>query len=180
MRLPSTEKLFAITARARSPCMYMTFSKHFYRRDQAECEETELELASILPAADAGLYFFVWVATAASWLRECMSMQGEHHYLGGRFVPPEVRDKYMLRLPAYPGSSMCVKLDAQAPQETPAVHLMGRAAADDDCLLDDQAATQVCAWSYLYLPLFFCNSCFGMQHRPAGYMMSSKREDTTV
>lgn len=35
---------------------------------------------------------------------------GEHHYLGGRFVPPQITEKYNLSLPPYPGSSMCVKL----------------------------------------------------------------------
>lgn len=37
--------------------------------------------------------------------------RGAHHYLGGRFVPPEIVEKYGLVLPKYPGSSMCVKLD---------------------------------------------------------------------
>ncbi|CAN0865494.1 Pyridoxine/pyridoxamine 5'-phosphate oxidase 1, chloroplastic [Linum grandiflorum] len=35
---------------------------------------------------------------------------GMYHFLGGRFVPPAVRDKYKLRLPPYPGSSMCVRI----------------------------------------------------------------------
>lgn len=39
------------------------------------------------------------------------NFHGEHHYLGGRFVPPEIIEKYELKLPSYPGSSMCVKLD---------------------------------------------------------------------
>lgn len=41
-------------------------------------------------------------------------MQGPHHYLGGRFLPPEIRDKFGLRLPEYPGTAMCVKLAAEA------------------------------------------------------------------
>jgi hypothetical protein len=70
-------------------------------------------------------------------------LQGEHHYLGGRFVPPEIRDKYNLSLPAYPGTSMCVKFDSRPPVPASAVHLMGRAAAADECLLDDNAAEKV-------------------------------------
>ncbi|CAN1349101.1 Phosphatidylinositol 4-kinase beta 1 [Linum perenne] len=35
---------------------------------------------------------------------------GMHHFLGGRFVPPTVRDKYKLCLPPYPGSSMFVRI----------------------------------------------------------------------
>ncbi|KAH9321547.1 hypothetical protein KI387_016186, partial [Taxus chinensis] len=35
---------------------------------------------------------------------------GSHHFLGGRFVPPEVVRKYSLRLPQYPGTAMCVRI----------------------------------------------------------------------
>lgn len=30
---------------------------------------------------------------------------GKYHYLGGRFIPEALKDKYMLRLPKYPGSA---------------------------------------------------------------------------
>ncbi|KAH9616345.1 hypothetical protein KSS87_018323 [Heliosperma pusillum] len=35
---------------------------------------------------------------------------GPHHFLGGRFVPPAVVEKYKLQLPPYPGTSMCVRV----------------------------------------------------------------------
>ncbi|KAL9446891.1 hypothetical protein AB3S75_014544 [Citrus x aurantiifolia] len=35
---------------------------------------------------------------------------GPHHFLGGRFVPPVIAHKYKLRLPPYPGTSMCVRI----------------------------------------------------------------------
>ncbi|XP_024012342.1 pyridoxine/pyridoxamine 5'-phosphate oxidase 1, chloroplastic isoform X2 [Eutrema salsugineum] len=35
---------------------------------------------------------------------------GPHHFLGGRFVPPQVAEKYKLELPSYPGTSMCVRI----------------------------------------------------------------------
>jgi len=35
---------------------------------------------------------------------------GAHHFLGGRFVPPAVVEKFSLRLPPYPGHSMCVSV----------------------------------------------------------------------
>ncbi|XP_031493078.1 pyridoxine/pyridoxamine 5'-phosphate oxidase 1, chloroplastic isoform X3 [Nymphaea colorata] len=35
---------------------------------------------------------------------------GPHHFLGGRFVPPTIIQKYMLKLPQYPGTSMCVRI----------------------------------------------------------------------
>ncbi|KAK3023261.1 hypothetical protein RJ639_044427 [Escallonia herrerae] len=35
---------------------------------------------------------------------------GPHHFLGGRFVPPSIVDKYKLQLPPYPGSSTCVRI----------------------------------------------------------------------
>lgn len=33
---------------------------------------------------------------------------GKYHYLGGRFVPPSLQQKYQLDLPAYPGTESCV------------------------------------------------------------------------
>ena len=35
---------------------------------------------------------------------------GSHHFLGGRFVPPAIADKYKLQLPQYPGTSMCARI----------------------------------------------------------------------
>uniref|UniRef100_A0A1B0AQF8 NAD(P)H-hydrate epimerase n=1 Tax=Glossina palpalis gambiensis TaxID=67801 RepID=A0A1B0AQF8_9MUSC len=36
--------------------------------------------------------------------------KGPYHYLGGRFVPPSLKEKYQLDLPDYPGTEICVKL----------------------------------------------------------------------
>jgi hypothetical protein len=36
--------------------------------------------------------------------------EGPHHFLGGRFVPPAIANKYSLQLPPYPGTSMCVRI----------------------------------------------------------------------
>jgi NAD(P)H-hydrate epimerase len=33
------------------------------------------------------------------------------HYLGGRFVPPALAEKYKLDLPEYPGTESCLKLN---------------------------------------------------------------------
>jgi NAD(P)H-hydrate epimerase len=38
---------------------------------------------------------------------------GRYHFLGGRFVPPAVQDKYDMRLPDFPGLSDIVKLDIE-------------------------------------------------------------------
>ncbi|KAL8457675.1 hypothetical protein ACS0TY_035517 [Phlomoides rotata] len=35
---------------------------------------------------------------------------GPHHFLGGRFVPPTIAEKFKLHLPAYSGTSMCVRI----------------------------------------------------------------------
>ncbi|XP_027771717.1 pyridoxine/pyridoxamine 5'-phosphate oxidase 1, chloroplastic-like isoform X3 [Solanum pennellii] len=35
---------------------------------------------------------------------------GLHHFLGGRFVPQSIIDKFKLKLPPYPGTSMCVRI----------------------------------------------------------------------
>ncbi|CAH0771612.1 unnamed protein product [Bemisia tabaci] len=37
--------------------------------------------------------------------------RGTYHYLGGRFVPPQLEKKYQLQLPAYPGTECCVKIN---------------------------------------------------------------------
>ena len=37
--------------------------------------------------------------------------QGRHHYLGGRFVPKPLEEKYKLGLPEYQGLSTCMKLN---------------------------------------------------------------------
>lgn len=36
--------------------------------------------------------------------------KGKHHYLGGRFVPKTLEQKYELNLPKYPGTSCVVEL----------------------------------------------------------------------
>lgn len=38
------------------------------------------------------------------------SFSGSHHFLGGRFVPPAIAERYSLRKPAYAGASQCVRL----------------------------------------------------------------------
>ncbi|KAL6493567.1 Pyridoxine/pyridoxamine 5'-phosphate oxidase 1, chloroplastic [Orobanche gracilis] len=35
---------------------------------------------------------------------------GPHHFLGGRFVPPSIAEKFHLCLPEYRGTSMCVRI----------------------------------------------------------------------
>lgn len=40
---------------------------------------------------------------------------GPHHFLGGRFVPPIIVEKYNLKLPPYPGTSMCVRIGKLPP-----------------------------------------------------------------
>lgn len=43
--------------------------------------------------------------------KECArSFRGKYHYLGGRFVPKQLADKYRLELPSYPGAECCVQL----------------------------------------------------------------------
>jgi len=43
--------------------------------------------------------------------KKCASFfEGAHHYLGGRFVPMRLQNKYQLDLPQYPGTDTCVKL----------------------------------------------------------------------
>jgi NAD(P)H-hydrate epimerase len=39
--------------------------------------------------------------------------KGPHHFLGGRFVPPQIVEKYNLKLPEYPGVSQCVRIGGE-------------------------------------------------------------------
>ncbi|PSN47526.1 NAD(P)H-hydrate epimerase [Blattella germanica] len=39
-----------------------------------------------------------------------LKFEGKFHYLGGRFVPPSLEQKYELNLPQYPGTEVCVKI----------------------------------------------------------------------
>lgn len=36
--------------------------------------------------------------------------KGKYHYLGGRFVPPGIEEKYELQLPRYPSTECCMLL----------------------------------------------------------------------
>lgn len=46
--------------------------------------------------------------------KKCAKLyKGQYHYLGGRFVPPDLAKKYELNLPPYPGSDSCVELKTQ-------------------------------------------------------------------
>eukprot|EP00899_Mesostigma_viride_P027316 jgi/Mesvir1/776/Mv17375-RA.1 len=48
--------------------------------------------------------------------KKCARMfGGPHHFLGGRFVPPAIAEKYKLRLPEYQGTSMCVRITSPPP-----------------------------------------------------------------
>lgn len=42
------------------------------------------------------------------------NFKGKYHFLGGRFVPPDLAKKYELNLPPYPGTECCVELAIQA------------------------------------------------------------------
>ncbi len=42
---------------------------------------------------------------------------GKWHFLGGRFVPPDLAKKYELCLPPYPGAEACVELKAHMPTD---------------------------------------------------------------
>lgn len=38
------------------------------------------------------------------------TFKGPHHFLGGRFLPQTIAEEYGLKLPAYPGVEMCVRI----------------------------------------------------------------------
>lgn len=49
--------------------------------------------------------------------RGARHFEGAHHYLGGRFVPPAIKEKYNLQLPTYPGTSSCVRIGGSGQQK---------------------------------------------------------------
>ena len=52
--------------------------------------------------------------------KKCAKLfKGQHHFLGGRFVPPDLAKKYELNLPNYPGTDSCMELKTQYHQDTP-------------------------------------------------------------
>lgn len=43
--------------------------------------------------------------------KKCAKLfQGKYHFLGGRFIPPEMASRYELSLPDYPGTDCIVQL----------------------------------------------------------------------
>ncbi|XP_058096977.1 pyridoxine/pyridoxamine 5'-phosphate oxidase 1, chloroplastic-like isoform X2 [Magnolia sinica] len=46
---------------------------------------------------------------------------GPHHFLGGRFVPPSIAEKYKIHLPPFPGTSMCVRIGKPPPVDISAL-----------------------------------------------------------
>lgn len=42
--------------------------------------------------------------------KAAMHFTGRYHFLGGRFVPPALHEKYSLNLPAYPGTDCVLQL----------------------------------------------------------------------
>eukprot|EP00877_Chromochloris_zofingiensis_P011474 jgi/Chrzof1/6580/Cz19g01230.t1 len=46
--------------------------------------------------------------------KAAQSFKGAHHYLGGRFVPPAIQNKYKLTVPSFPGMAQCMKLPSSS------------------------------------------------------------------
>ncbi|BBN00433.1 pyridoxamine 5'-phosphate oxidase [Marchantia polymorpha subsp. ruderalis] len=71
--------------------------------------------------------------------------RGAHHFLGGRFVPPAVVEKYGLQLPAYTGSSMCVRIGKQTSIDVAALreNYVGAVLLEEQAILDPIKQFQV-------------------------------------
>jgi pyridoxal 5'-phosphate synthase / NAD(P)H-hydrate epimerase len=84
--------------------------------------------------------------------KECArKFKGKHHYLGGRFVPPEIVSKYGLQLPAYPGTSQCVRIGGASSSSVADVAGMrlsygARGAPLDETAVDPDPMTQFAVW----------------------------------
>lgn len=61
------------------------------------------------PPEDAGIQPEMLISLTAP--KKCAkNFQGKYHYLGGRFVPPKLEEKYCMNLPQYPDTDCCVLL----------------------------------------------------------------------
>ena len=49
--------------------------------------------------------------------KKCSTSFRGRHYLGGRFVPPKIRQQYRLKLPSYPGTSQFVEIEVSLSSE---------------------------------------------------------------
>ena len=61
---------------------------------------------------DAGAVLRPAVLVALTAPKKCAACCRGRHYVGGRFVPPFIREKYDLRLPPYPGMAQIQELEA--------------------------------------------------------------------
>ena len=61
---------------------------------------------------DAGAVLRPAVLVSLTAPKMCAACFRGRHYVGGRFVPPFIREKYDLRLPPYPGVAQIQELEA--------------------------------------------------------------------
>ena len=61
---------------------------------------------------DAGAVLRPAVLVSLTAPKKCAACFRGRHYVGGRFVPPFIREKYDLRLPPYPGVAQIQELEA--------------------------------------------------------------------
>lgn len=111
---------------------------------------------------DSASYKFYW--SMLHWIKVSLTAPklcakkfvGPHHFLGGRFVPPSIVEKYGLQLPPYPGTSMCVRIG-----KPPSVDISAlRENYISPELLEDQVMAnptdQVCVACHRQLIAFCC------------------------
>ncbi|CAK7347216.1 unnamed protein product [Dovyalis caffra] len=71
---------------------------------------------------------------------------GPHHFLGGRFVPPSIVDKFKLLLPPYPGTSMCVRIGKPPPIDISALRQNYISPELLEELVEADPIDQFCKW----------------------------------
>lgn len=63
------------------------------------------------PTSDPSLYFMPDTLVSLTAPKACAKFfKGQHHYLGGRFVPNKLAQKYAINLPDFPGTECIAKL----------------------------------------------------------------------
>lgn len=127
LRAPFDEMLHALTQCASAPILSVDIPSGW------DVEKGDVHATGFAPEALISL-------TAP---KKCAAFFRGKHYLGGRFVPPAIRSKYRLRLPAYPGTSQFVEIAGWDREDGEAV---AEAGAGPEVIPPERATEFVVVW----------------------------------
>jgi hypothetical protein len=86
-------------------CMYVTYTRA-YSDTQVHAITQGWDVNEGPPKSEPFLKPSMLISLTAP--KNCAQHFNGAHYVGGRFVPPNIAQKYELSLPPYPGELLCV------------------------------------------------------------------------